>query len=122
MGIKEIIKSNETLYRIALKTYMMRDLFITLPKVPWYIKSMHSFKVMNKKDIGLHKFNEFRLYPILRDIDATAGTVNMYLTQDLWAAQKIYKLPKEETHFDIGSRVDGFITHLLSFRGGYYIN
>ena len=40
----------------------------------------------------------------------------MYLVQDLWAAQKIYQLPREHTHYDIGSRVDGFITHLLSFR------
>ena len=94
----------------------MRDLFFNFSKAPWYIKSIKQFKKMSRDDTGGHRFNEFKLYPILRDRDATAGTVDLYLTQDLWAAQKISKLSKEETHFDIGSRVDGFITHLLSFR------
>lgn len=33
--------------------------------------------------------------------------------QDIWFAQKIYKASPEE-HFDIGSRIDGFISHLLA--------
>lgn len=39
---------------------------------------------------------------------------NYYLQQDLWAAKLIY-INKPNVHYDIGSRVDGFITHLLSF-------
>jgi SAM-dependent methyltransferase len=39
---------------------------------------------------------------------------DLYLNQDLWAAKKVYTA-KPELHYDVGSRVDGFITHLLSF-------
>jgi hypothetical protein len=38
-----------------------------------------------------------------------------YFHQDLWAARKIFQRNPEE-HFDIGSRFDGFIAHLLTFR------
>ena len=37
-----------------------------------------------------------------------------YFWQDLWAAHHIHN-ERPENHYDIGSRVDGFITHLLSF-------
>ncbi len=37
-----------------------------------------------------------------------------YFHQDLWAAKKIFKR-RPMTHVDIGSRVDGFVAHLLVF-------
>lgn len=39
---------------------------------------------------------------------------DLYLNQDLWAAKKVY-VAKPTVHYDVGSRVDGFITHLLCF-------
>ena len=33
--------------------------------------------------------------------------------QDLWAAKLIFK-SKVKRHFDIGSRIDGFVAHLLA--------
>ena len=53
--------------------------------------------------------------PYLRDMEMCAGSIGGdYFYQDIWAARKIHKrLPKE--HVDIGSRIDGFITHLLVF-------
>lgn len=53
-------------------------------------------------------------WPIIQDKFAKAGTVDNYFLQDLWAAKIIHKnLPQE--HLDIGSRLDGFIAHVLSF-------
>jgi len=53
--------------------------------------------------------------PIYTDKIAKAGSVHSYFWQDLWAARKIYKeAPKK--HYDIGSRIDGFVAHLLTFR------
>lgn len=41
----------------------------------------------------------------------SAGMTNAYYWQDLWAAEKIIERhPK--IHYDIGSRIDGFIAHL----------
>jgi len=53
--------------------------------------------------------------PIYTDKIAKAGSINSYFWQDLWAARKIYKAAPE-IHYDIGSRIDGFIAHLLTFR------
>lgn len=66
----------------------------------------------------LNKRKNFRIQqqymcPILRDKYALAGTINNYFWQDLWAARLIYKSGIKR-HFDIGSRIDGFIAHLLS--------
>ena len=54
------------------------------------------------------------MYPCLGEWDAPAGTLGGYFWQDLWAARKIFRIHPAE-HFDIGSRVDGFIAHILPF-------
>lgn len=52
--------------------------------------------------------------PIYTDKVAKAGSIQSYFWQDLWAARKICKeAPK--AHYDIGSRIDGFVAHLLAF-------
>lgn len=53
------------------------------------------------------------MWPIIADKYAPAGRINNYFWQDLWAARLIIKYGTTE-HFDIGSRLDGFITHLLA--------
>ena len=52
--------------------------------------------------------------PFLSDVGDRAGGLGSYFHQDLWAAKKIYE-SKPGTHIDIGSRLDGFIGHLLVF-------
>ena len=53
--------------------------------------------------------------PILFDYADQAGTASgHYFHQDLWAARKVYER-KPARHVDIGSRVDGFVAHVLSF-------
>ncbi|MDR1916617.1 MAG: DUF268 domain-containing protein [Synergistaceae bacterium] len=47
--------------------------------------------------------------------DAGTSFNDLYLNQDLWCAQKIFDNPPK-VHYDIGSSVNGFITHLLSFK------
>jgi len=55
------------------------------------------------------------MFPILTDREAAAGTASgSYFHQDLWAARKIFER-RPEAHVDIGSRIDGFVAHLLSF-------
>ncbi len=53
-------------------------------------------------------------YLITWDRCAPAGRAGSYFWQDLWAARRIYD-NQRELHYDIGSRFDGFIAHLLSF-------
>ena len=44
-----------------------------------------------------------------------AGELGPYMWQDLWAARHIYN-NQPAIHYDIGSRIDGFITHLMLLR------
>ena len=53
-------------------------------------------------------------YLVSRDMGKEAGALGSYFWQDLWAAKHIFKA-KPNVHFDIGSRIDGFIAHLLSY-------
>lgn len=54
-------------------------------------------------------------YPVLADYDADAGVATgHYFHQDLWVARLIYKR-RPPQHLDIGSRIDGFVSHLLTF-------
>ena len=62
------------------------------------------------------------LCPILGDFHGSAGEVlDDYFHQDLWAARKIYRA-RPPRHVDIGSRIDGFIAHLLVFMPVEYVD
>ncbi len=57
-----------------------------------------------------------RLLPTLSDKYSASGTASgHYFHQDLWAARLIH-LHAPARHIDVGSRIDGFIAHLLCFR------
>lgn len=56
------------------------------------------------------------LWPCLHDRDGEAGAVQSeYFWQDLYVAQRIHEADPER-HVDVGSRLDGFVAHLASFR------
>lgn len=61
-------------------------------------------------------FNFGKFYPVLDERFLEGGTMNgHYFHQDLLIAQKIY-LNSPKRHIDIGSRIDGFVAHVASFR------
>lgn len=79
----------------------------------WIEEDAKQFNAINTRESM--KICEEYQYPIFKDKFKKAGSINSYFWQDLWAARKIYK-NNPKTHYDIGSRIDGFISHLLSFR------
>jgi hypothetical protein len=55
-------------------------------------------------------------YPILSDRRAESGAARgHYFHQDLLVAQHIFRA-QPRRHIDVGSRVDGFVAHVASFR------
>lgn len=57
-----------------------------------------------------------RAYPILNEKNAAAGTMSgAYFHQDLVVARRIFERHPRR-HVDIGSRIDGFVAHVASFR------
>lgn len=78
----------------------------------FYARDKECYNALNKRDS--FKIDEAIAYPIIDDKYANAGTASNYFWQDLWAARLIYNNCPNE-HFDIGSRLDGFIAHVLSY-------
>lgn len=55
-------------------------------------------------------------FPVLEDYEDQAGTMSgHYFHQDLLVSQKIFS-DNPRRHLDVGSRTDGFVAHVASFR------
>ena len=55
------------------------------------------------------------IQPMLADFTGQAGSAaGHYFHQDLWAARRIFAA-RPPAHVDIGSRIDGFVAHVLTF-------
>jgi SAM-dependent methyltransferase len=82
-------------------------------KKSWFYKDLEELK-LQKGDDDTFKIGPF--FPILSDKDDEGGTMSgHYFHQDLYIAKQIFKANPEK-HLDIGSRVDGFVAHVASFR------
>jgi len=56
-----------------------------------------------------------RAFPCLSEFESAAGDIGgHYFHQDLWAARRKFER-RPVSHFDVGSRIDGFVAHLLAF-------
>ena len=76
------------------------------------LRDLKLYNSLNTREAFQYKeeYKDFWYY----DKHANAGSIGNYFWQDLWAARLLYK-NRVTMHYDIGSRVDGFISHLLSF-------
>lgn len=84
-----------------------------LRRMPTYLRDLRAYRKANPR--ASFRFALKDAFPILTDMEAGAGIAGgHYFHQDLWAARKIYAR-RPANHFDIGSRTDGFVAHLLVF-------
>lgn len=82
--------------------------------IPWYIRDYRALKRQLKA--GGTGFKLGVPMPQLRDKASSSGSYSgHYFHQDLLVAQQIFK-NNPIKHVDIGSRTDGFVTHVASFR------
>lgn len=78
-----------------------------------FIKDYKEFKrqFSRQKD-----FTSISLYPLFADRYDSAGVASgHYFHQDLYIARKIFEA-NPSRHVDVGSRIDGFVAHVASFR------
>jgi len=81
---------------------------------PYYLRDLSTLRKQQKNSDVNFLFG--RLYPCLGDRFAQSGTASgHYFHQDLLIARRIF-LNNPELHVDIGSRIDGFVAHVASFR------
>jgi SAM-dependent methyltransferase len=89
------------------------ETLITMAGVSRYLRDALVYRARARD--GAFPIRLGEMYPIFRDRADCAGTSSgHYFHQDLGAAKKIYDA-RPSRHVDIGSRVDGFVAHLLVF-------
>jgi len=81
--------------------------------VPSFMNDLQSFKHANT-DTALWPIEN--LSPCLRDrFEQSGSATGHYFHQDLLVARRVHAR-SPATHVDIGSRIDGFVAHVASFR------
>jgi SAM-dependent methyltransferase len=85
----------------------LRKTFYFLLALPRYVYDLVRFRSRYK--------GRFNLLPCLHDRHEDRVTASEYFVQDLLVANMIYKASPER-HLDVGSRIDGFVAHVASFR------
>ena len=88
--------------------------FVTsVARLPQYTRDLVRFRRQAAR--AQHRIPIRSLKPELGDYSDSAGMARgHYFHQDLWAARRIFAL-RPDQHLDVGSRIDGFVAHLLSF-------
>jgi SAM-dependent methyltransferase len=92
----------------------LRRLVWSVNGIPTFLRDIRTYSQakLTRPTFGLKLLD---LWPILYEKRETAGgTRQHYFQQDLWAARRIFR-QRPQHHVDIGSRIDGFIAHLLTF-------
>jgi SAM-dependent methyltransferase len=85
----------------------------TIKDLPFYFKDLSRIKKQKGEDNSF-VFGRFR--PMLGERFSDSGTMSgAYFHQDLLVAKKIFT-NNPVKHIDIGSRVDGFVAHVATFR------
>jgi hypothetical protein len=84
----------------------------TLRRLPRFLRQAAQYR---RQADGRFPLTLRNLEPILTDFAAEAGIARgHYFHQDLWAARRVFAR-RPPRHVDIGSRIDGFVAHLLTF-------
>ena len=79
----------------------------------FYRKSVNEYRHASEQD-DLFKYDVTSIFPCVSDRNSNAGSVDShYFLQDIWMTRQI-NTKKPQLHYDIGSRIDGFISHMLT--------
>ncbi len=115
------VKLSASTIRFLMRTGLPRFLIAKRNNIAGrkvYRSNLRLYNTLNKDDSFAYQAG-YR-YPCLQDRYKSAGSLHSYFWQDLWAAKLIHD-KNPGSHYDIGSRVDGFIAHLASFRERIYM-
>jgi len=105
----------------AFYNHLKRVVYRTKTKVKAKRVYRNNLKVYNEQNQDKRfAYDPVYAYPCLYDRYESNGKLDQYFWQDLWAAKQIAERNPSE-HYDIGSRVDGFVAHLASFRSGIHL-
>lgn len=84
--------------------------------IPLFFKSFFKYKSLNNINKNVVRTQIDYLFPILGDHkEKSSSVIKHYFNQDLLVASYI-NINNPKKHVDVGSRVDGFVAHVASFR------
>jgi hypothetical protein len=117
MSKKILFKIDRFLSSFLVSPYYLIKKFLSIPT---YIKNMATYNSFHQNTKFQIKFSN--LLFTTTDRNKKSGEINShYFHQDLWAAKKIFE-NNVSHHIDVGSRLDGFVAHLLPFCNVDYID
>jgi SAM-dependent methyltransferase len=100
-------------YKFLHHGFDARKFLFSFISPSWFYRDLKKFKNQKGNDTTFKISNH---YPIINDRKQQAGVMNgHYFHQDLYVARKIFE-SNPVKHLDIGSRTDGFVSHVASFR------
>jgi SAM-dependent methyltransferase len=117
--------------KIILVLLRIREVFISLFFDPWemlmkwkalpsYLQNIFRYKKNHHSNVPIISLS--KLYYTTYEKFMPGGTVGgHYFLQDIWASKKIYEAGINH-HVDVGSRIDGFVAHILPFCQVDYID
>lgn len=112
MSLKALKRYNRFLTLLGIEPLR---LIYSLRPLSAYLRNYRVFKRLQQGQPA-QQFPITRLEPMLNDRAASAGTGRgAYFHQDLLVARRIFE-SNPAKHVDIGSRIDGFVAHVASFR------
>lgn len=118
MGVLKSLYRGARLHHLQRFGVHLDELYYNIKNFPRFYGDLQKYKKMSSGDSNSRPIE---LNPHF-DWDGEAGTASgHYFNQDLWAAKKIFE-EDPATHFDIGSRIDGFVSHLLVFTEVNYVD
>ena len=86
----------------------------SLMGIPGFLRDIFTYMQATSRRSNF-RIKMLNLWPILYEKREAAGEARgHYFHQDLWAAKKIFQR-HPLTHVDVGSRIDGFVAHVLAF-------
>jgi SAM-dependent methyltransferase len=112
----------KSIKRLLLTTYTLLGVFGIDPRkavysirgLPYYYRDLQ--KLRSQKKTAVKDFPFGSSYPCLGERFSEGGSAKgHYFHQDLLVARRI-QLNNPSIHVDVGSRVDGFVAHVASFR------
>lgn len=108
------MRINTRFFELSLGRHPYRVIIKFHGNSQWFHKDYRQFK----QTLGGAE-SEFPIsdnYPCLYDKMDNAGDIHShYFIQDLYVAQKVFQ-NNPQKHVDVGSRMDGFVAHVSSFR------
>lgn len=97
-----------------LSGFRFKTLSRNLRSLPFFLSTWRELRRQARESSEPIPFGSVR--PILDDRFAQAGSASgHYFHQDLLVARRVFENAPER-HIDVGSRVDGFVAHVASFR------